>query len=646
MRDIEINARQEAARMLHRYLGVEHYFIGMLDLDGGLLSRLLDKHGLTPDYVKDEVRRYMGRGKEDRVRYTGLQPTPRAAVVLSLAYDRAGIEGRSEPDDRDLLMALLEEGESIPCRVLKRLGIDLNALSQQAQAETTGGSARTSTLRLDFSPDFDPTYALSQDEVFILRRMFTGYAVLRIERRLTGGYSGALILLVTPIHADRREDAAVVVKIADATSILDEERRYNTYVRNTLPPLTARLEQRTTAKYMDIAGLKYTFVADQTGESGSLRVLAHEMGAERLREWLHNQLFTYFGRTWWMQRSPNLFQVWEEYDWLLPPLLTIDFVSDEEAKAAQPRNIVEIDKHLQRGQVENLEYGTLVRVKNFVVEKLTRDKKQLVLAFGTTNTESTYRACRILVRGVDVNALGYHRREMIDSLYGRVWKTRRDSLFESVSALEPDFDPRGSSIPLAGDESLMNPILTYNLLLERQINGAISHIHGDLHLGNILTGPGDIPFLIDFEHTRRGHTAFDWASLEISIWAELAVPLVEPTWEGARALGAWMLALLQNRPLPDSALGQALSVVKAVRDIAGLCLRDPKKWDEYYAALSMCALRAVTWEKTMNLTARRAMLLLAALSQSVLLETSKQGGGSQASTFGDGETDFRPSDGR
>jgi hypothetical protein len=60
----------------------------------------------------------------------------------------------------------------------------------------------------------------------------------------------------------------------------------------------------------------------------------------------------------------------------------------------------------------------------------------------------------------------------------------------------------------------------------------------------------------------------------------------------------------------------------------------------------MCALRAITWEKTMNLTARRAMLLLAALSQSVLLETSKQGGGSPASTFGDGETDFRPSDGR
>lgn len=646
MRDIEINARQEAARMLHRYLGVEHYFIGMLDLDGGLLSRLLDKHGLTPDYVKDEVRRYIGRGKEDRVRYTGLQPTPRAAVVLSLAYDRARLEGRSEPDERDLLLAMLEEGEGIPCRVLRRLGVDSGSLSEEARAETSTGAARTSTLRLDFSPDFDPAFALSQDEVFILRRMFAGYAVLRIERRLTGGYSGALVLMVTPIHADRREDAAVVVKIADATSILDEERRYKTYVRNTLPPLTARLEQRTTAKYLDIAGLKYTFVADQNRSSGSLRVLAHEMGAERLREWLRSQLFPYFGRTWWMQRNPNLFQVWEEYDWLLPPLLTIDFVPQEEANATPPNDVVELDKRLRRGQAESLEYGTLVNVKHFVVDKMVRDKHHLALTLGTTDTESTYRACRIIVRGVDITASGYHRREMIDSLHGRVWKTRRDSLLEAVSALEPDFDPHASAIPLKAGVSLANPILTYNLLLEREINGAISHIHGDLHLGNILTGPGDIPFLIDFEHTRRGHTAFDWASLEISIWAEMAAPLVEPTWDGARKLGEWMLALFQNRPLPDSPLGQALSVVMAVREIAGLCLRDPSKWDEYYAALAMCALRAITWEKTMGLTARRAMLMLAALAQSLLLDARKQGGGSPASTIRDGETDFRPSEDR
>jgi hypothetical protein len=639
MREIEINARQEAARMFHRYLGVEHYFIGMLDLNGGLLTQLLDRHGLTPDYLKDELRRCIGKGR-DRVRYTGLQPTPRAAVVLDLAYDRAKTDGRAKADERDLLLAILEEGESIPCRVMKRLGVDLSALYKQAQAEPAVSSARPSTLKLDFSPDFDPTYALSRDEVFILRRMFAEYAVLRIERRLTGGYSGALVLLVTPIHADRREDASVVVKIADATSILDEERRYNAYVRNTLPPLTARLEQRTTAKYLDTAGLKYTFVADQTGASGSLRVLAHEMGAERLREWLRSQLFPYFGRTWWMQRTPDLFQVWEEYDWLLPPLLTLDFVPEEEAKAAPPEDIVELNKHLRHGQAEALEYGTLVSVKHFVIDRIDRSRRQITLVSGKTDSESVYRAHRLVVQGVDAAESGFHRREMINTLYGRVWKTRRDSLFEAVSALDPDFDPRGASIPFRAGAALMNPLLTYNRLLERQINGAVSRIHGDLHLGNILIGPGDIPFLIDFEHARRGHTAFDWASLEVSLWSELAAPLIEPTWDGVRALGEWMLALIRNRPLPDTPLGQALSVIAAVREIAGLCLRDPSKWDEYYAALAMCALRAVTWKKTLGLTARRAMLLLTALSQSLLLDTGRQGSGSPGSTIRDEETDL------
>jgi hypothetical protein len=54
----------------------------------------------------------------------------------------------------------------------------------------------------------------------------------------------------------------------------------------------------------------------------------------------------------------------------------------------------------------------------------------------------------------------------------------------------------------------------------------------------------------------------------------------------------------------------------------------------------MCALRAVTWKKTLGLTARRAMLLLTALSQSLLLDTGRQGSGSPGSTIRDEETDL------
>ena len=64
---------------------------------------------------------------------------------------------------------------------------------------------------------------------------------IRVESQLTGGYTDALVLMVTPIHADDREDAPVIVKIADTDDILDEAQRYDSHVKGILPPLTARL---------------------------------------------------------------------------------------------------------------------------------------------------------------------------------------------------------------------------------------------------------------------------------------------------------------------------------------------------------------------------------------------------------------------
>ncbi|MDZ4765493.1 MAG: Clp protease N-terminal domain-containing protein [Chloroflexota bacterium] len=492
-RDIEISARQESARMRHHYLGVEHYFIGLLDLSDGLLGRLLDLHGVTPDYVRDTLRRYMGRGARKRQRFVGNPSTPRAALMLNLAYEIARDAKRDEPNERDILLAILEEGDSIPIRILRRLNIAIDELARQANADSSGSFPRPSILKLDFSPAFDSSSGLNEEHVFILRRMFNTYATLRIERQLTGGYSGALVLLVTPIQADGAEDASVVVKIADAASILDEERRYNQYVRNTLPPLTARLEDKTTAEIFDVAGLKYTFVPDHSGGATSMRVLAREMGAAQLGTWLKEQLFPYFGKNWWMQRRSYRFQVWEEYDWLLPPLLTLDYVSDEEAKAAKSLSLV-VDKQIQRGRAEGIEYGALVGVHHFVVQRIYREKRMIQLSLGLNTSETIYRAYPILIRNVDIAAGGYFHTEMIERQYGRIWKTRRDSFFEALSQLAADFDPRGSDIPITNTIALPNPILTYDNLLDRQVDGTLSRIHGDLHLGNILRGAADIRF--------------------------------------------------------------------------------------------------------------------------------------------------------
>ncbi len=336
LKDILINARQESVRMNHYFIGVEHLFIGLLDIHGGLIGSLLEEHGLTAEYIRDAIRRRAGKGTRQRM-WAGMPYSPRANVVLGIASDLAAEDGRNEISERDLLLAILEEGDSIPARALRNLKFDLDQLAASVRNQKAGGPPPQPYLRVDFSPSFDDT--LTDDQLFILRRMFYGYGKIRVEQTLTGGFTDALVLVVTPIHADGRQDASVVVKVGHADTILDEAYRYDTLVKGSLPPLTARLEDKpTTAEVSELAALKYTFVSGGLQGSPTLQAVIQQYGVEGLGEWIKTSLYPTFGKTWWMQRRPFRFPVWAEYEWLLPPLLTLEHLLDEEL----PPNSVDV----------------------------------------------------------------------------------------------------------------------------------------------------------------------------------------------------------------------------------------------------------------------------------------------------------------
>ncbi len=604
LKDILINARQESFRMQHYYLGVEHLFIGLLDIQGGLTSSLLEERGLTTEYVVDAIRRKAGKGNRQRL-WAGMPNTPRADVVLGIANDLALESGNQEISERDLLIAILDENDSIPVRVLRRYEVDIDQLSEDARTKALNYQHSQPYIKIDFGQQ---TVGLPDDALFILRRMFYGYSQLRVDRRLTGGYTNAAILVVTPIRDDGMEDAAIVVKIDNADVILDEAQRYEAHVKSSLPPLTARLEDKpTTSETSDMAGLKYTFVAGANQRIQDLREAANDL--DNLGEWLREELYPYFGKTWWKQNRPYRFQVWTEYDWLLPPLLTLDYVAEEEI----PQTAAVIRDPVRRSRVNKLEYGDWVSVENFTVQRVYRDKNTIQVSAGK-GSEAARRAYKINIRGLNLAQDAYYRGEVIEKIGGRVWETRATAFTNSAQSLEPDFDLKSDTIPGPGKpDRLPNPLQAYDDLLDRYVDGTLSKIHGDLHLGNILVGPNGSAFLIDFAQTRNGHTLFDWASLEVSLLTGVVMPVIGDDWYSVRLVLRYIAALPKDMPDTVPALNEAMQHVRAVREIARECLARENSWSEYYVALAMCALRAYTWE-TLSLGSRRLMFCLAGLA--------------------------------
>lgn len=611
LKDILISARQESHRMQHFYIGVEHLFIALLEIPGGIARSILQEHGLTPEYVIDGVRQKIGKGSKRRI-WSGTPSTPRANVILAIANEIAMEEGRTDINERDLLTAIFEEGENMPVRVLRRLGLDIPSLINEVQYRSVERVAPQPYVDIDYAQDFDLNL-LTDEHKIILRRMFYGYDRIRVESQLTGGYTQALVLVVTPLNADGREDAAVVVKIDDTDEILDEAQRYETHVKGTLPPLTARLEDTPVApEICTLAGIKYTIVTKPDKAPQDLGSAIADLGIDKLGYWLRQQLYAQFGKTWWQQRRTFRFQVWTEYDWILPPVLTIQYIPEGEAFTSGHMLRVPVNRS-KLGQVED---GDIVTLENFTVQRVYPDQNAIQLAIGRGN-EATRRAYKMMITGIDLEKDFHYRGEVIDRIVGRVRKTRHDSLMNAATLLESPFDLNAETFIVNGlkQRALPNPILAYEELLHLHINGSTSKIHGDLHLGNILVGPSDNPFLIDFAHSRDGHTIFDWATLETSLLSDWIMKQAGSDWDAAYLVLDYVAALNTQTPFPrmNPELTLAFTPLIAIRSIAQESLAAEGAWAEYYISLALSALRGIVWE-TKSLGGRRLLFLVSALA--------------------------------
>lgn len=633
--DLQTYAEQELHQMRHFYLGVEHLVVAMLGMDGSILARYVRAQGYTPTYVTELIRRKIGKGARQRL-WAGILRTPRLDRVLRAAEERA--RNPQNVSERELLDALLDEPDSMPLVVLQMLDIDLDDLRQFAH-KVKGTGALPARVHID-SPHAVP---LNEDQREVMNRMFTRYQSIRVERQLLGGYTEASLFVITPIHHDGRRDASVVVKIDHAEAVQDEADRYLRHVRDTLPGSSARLVDRPVIlDDRPIGGIKYTLVGGETEAPRDLRAMLHEWTPQQIGEWLQNRLYPTFGKIWWEQRDEYRFLVWHEYDRLFPPILTLEYVPRDQV----PPEALTIRQPINRARLLGIDYGDIVIIENFAVRKTKLDSDTLQLAVGTEGSGAL--AYKIEIRGVSESKDTYYRGEVIESIAGRVWSTRDDHLNHAVHALAPDFDVESEYIPLSPDQSRRcpNPILHYERLMDLQITGAMSKIHGDMHLGNMMIGPEGTPFLIDFDKVREGHSVFDWVSLEISILMELVVPLGGSTWDDARRIATLLQTLNAGRPLPaeiqnDEPLYNALRLIAQVRQIASRTLAAPGIWTEYYVSLALTSLRAVLFRSSHNdeqHPARRLMLLVSGLALNEL--KLWQSSALAETQYPDDETDF------
>jgi hypothetical protein len=425
----------------------------------------------------------------------------------------------------------------------------LQAASRPQAANTLQAVTPNRGLRLEHTPQIH----LADEEQNLIQALFARYDRLILENEFFSGYSGARTFLARPLYADGRGDAATIVKMSSRSAVLQEFHNYETFVKDRLPPVTARIQRApVTTTHSRLAALQYTFIAEPGRLPRSLRqTLLEQPDPAPLR-----RLFETFGPNWWLQRQPYTFRLEQEYDRLLPPHWVL--------KPAPERNARRVIG--EEGQT-GFSIGEIVHLGDFPQRELRAAGDSWSLSTQPGNGAIPLRVRWLSPQPPKPGTLAV------------VVASRMGLLHDWTK----DFERFGLPDPLDRLEGW----------LQTTLQGARSTIHGDLNLENILVGPGELVWLIDFAQTRDGHTLFDFAHLSAEIAAHvLALKAGSPR--------AFLQHLQQGDPL-----------LEAIQQMSRRCLFDPANDQERRLAQAVTCLGAL---KFANLTplARHCLYLMAA----------------------------------
>ena len=455
------------------------------------------------------------------------------------------------------------------------LGLVLHRKHNLSSSKTTRLSTSPTPLpatesvhpNMNLQLEIHPGIQLPAGDATLIRALFRRYQRVVIEREFRSGYSGARTYLVLPLRADGRADAYTIAKIGATLAIEHEFNNYQQFVKDSLPPITARIQESpvTIAAESGCSVLRYTFIG-QPGHSPTSLRQALIQNPDPL---LLDQLFDNFGPNWWLQRKPYTFRAAVEYDRTQPPHWVLAPVDAAQTALARTISL----ETLRQNPESALSIGDIIRLPAFPRVEARNSGPGWSL-----EDEPIFGQVTLRLRWMGTS--------FAPGMVGCVIANRDMLLRDLVTGLQ-----------LFGLPPVLPKLAT---MLQATVIGMQSTIHGDLNVENILVGPGRFVWLIDFARTREGHAVFDFAHLEAEIIAHVIAPNMPPS---------EFIALIQSPEASTSCFGPLLS---AIHKMASRCLFNPTQSREYDLALALTCLGAIKHANLGNQS--RQLLYLAAAS--------------------------------
>jgi ATP-dependent Clp protease ATP-binding subunit ClpC len=254
------HAKEEARRGRRNEVGTEHILLGLIRESEGVAARVLERVGVSPGRVQDEIKRQMEKGAKPARKQPSRTWSAEARRVLEVAVDEArelnpklGLP--NFVDTGHLLLALLREPETMGVRILVALGVDVEQVRRETM-DMLGESAESAEV---------PPAQVRKNEGEVLQR-FAPAAIRVVQyakeeaRRFRGNTVGTEHILLGLI----RESEGVAARVLDRLGV------------------SLGRTQNEIRRQMDVRKERGAGAASRTWSAGARRVL--ELALEEARE--------------------------------------------------------------------------------------------------------------------------------------------------------------------------------------------------------------------------------------------------------------------------------------------------------------------------------------------------------------------------
>ena len=137
-------AAQFASGMGENYVGTEHLLLGLV-LEGGTAAEILQKQGINERNAREYIESVSVDGGYGNPQVMGYTPRTKKIIEMSVAFSRQ--LGQNFVGTEHMLLAIINERESMGFRMLHDLNADMAAMQQEilaiAQGAPTSGEDKS-----------------------------------------------------------------------------------------------------------------------------------------------------------------------------------------------------------------------------------------------------------------------------------------------------------------------------------------------------------------------------------------------------------------------------------------------------------------------------------------------------------------------